>query len=192
MAITPRDNPEYGGFENPSEGWHRMIVQEGIELAKNKDGEFVTSEINGKTYQNVTVNLAVDGGEEDGRRVTQWCLVGMESGEQKLADIMGATGVWKKFAEKYPGLGDTVSLFDPKVFSAIQMRLPNNPLQVKIYHQANKDGKVNARVKSIAHISVDVNTLEKSKGGKKEAVAKVDKKAAAPAPAPAAGTGDDW
>lgn len=195
MAITPREVPEYGGFEIPSEGWHMMVVQEGIDFAKDKDGNIVYSEFTNPPSKSVVVNLAVQGGDEDGRKVSQWCAYQQGSGEQRLADLLGVTGLWKKFEAKFPGLGDKISLFDPKVLQAIQIRLPGMFAKVKVVHGApNKDGNVKAKIKSMAHVSVDTSKLE-GKGGKPVAAPAVTKAPEQPPVEEAAKTSapsDDW
>jgi hypothetical protein len=148
MRVKGRENPQYG-FQNPSPGWHRMVIQEGIDFYK-KDGEVV---LNDKGNKRIIINMAVDGGEEDGRRVSHWIGFGTEFGEQQVADLLVVTGLAKKFEEKFPG---EVSLFDPKVYQAIVMKLPGQFLMVNVTHRKGKDDTVNANVFELAKIGAKI------------------------------------
>ena len=172
MRVKGREEPDYN-FQIPAAGWHNVIVQEGIDFLK-KDGE---DKVSDKGNRTIIVNMVIDGGEENGKRCSLFCPFETEFGEQKLADLLVVTGMAPKFEEKFPG---DVSLWDPKVFQAIQLKLPKSFLQVKL--EQTKDGK-------------NVNIVNMLPVGKKPTADKKEKaSSAAPAPAPAVntGAGADW
>ena len=170
MRVKGREEPDYN-FQIPAAGWHNVIVQEGIDFLK-KDGE---DKVSDKGNRTIIVNMVIDGGDDNGKRVSLFCPFETEFGEQKLADLLVVTGMAPKFEEKFPG---DVSLWDTKVFQAIQLRLPKSFLQVKL--EQTKDGK-------------NVNIVNMLPVGKKpKADGKKEKAGTAPAPAANPGAGADW
>jgi hypothetical protein len=155
MRVQGRENPDYSAFENPAPGWHNAVVQEGIDFLRKDGAEMVGA----KGNKTILVNMLIDGGEDDGKKISQMCPYETEFGEQKLADLLVATGLAAKFEEKFPG---DVSLFDPQVFQAIQLKLPKQFLQVFI--EISKDGKY-ANIGSVAKMGVVPPDKKKGKGG---------------------------
>ena len=173
MKEQGKEYAEYG-FSNPSEGWHRFVIQEPIDFMK-KDGVIVE---NDKGVKTIIVNLAVDGGEEDGRRVSMFCQYGTDFGGTKLANLLAATKLLKKFEERFPG---DVSLWDPAVFPSVQAKLCGGYLKAKVSHSKQGD-KVYANVVATSTLDFnDAKSMTKSSGG------------TAPTAVPAtAATSSDW
>jgi hypothetical protein len=176
MRVKGREEPDYS-FQIPAPGWHNAVIQEGIDFLK-KDGEDTVS---AKGNRTIIVNMVIEGGEDNGKKVSIFAPYDTEFGELKLADLLTVTGLAPKFEEKFPG---DVSLWDPKVFQAIQLKLPKNFLQVKL--ELTKDGK-NVNVVNI----LAMGKKPKDAASKKEKAPVKGPEAGAPAGAAAPTAGNE-
>jgi hypothetical protein len=153
MRAKERTSAEWG-FRVPTPGWHQVCFQEGIDVLTNANS--------GK--QSVMVPASIDeGSADDGIRVSVFCPYKddqgaySEFGEQKLADILSAVGLFGKFEEMYPG--DT-SLFEPEILDKVKIKLPGLFCKVKL--ELSTDGKY-SNVVGIAAMNVEVkNTPAKA------------------------------
>lgn len=156
MRATKREGADWG-FRVPTPGWHTVCFQEGIDL--------YTNEASGK--QSVTIPSVIDeGGADDGIKLTIFCPYKDDSGgfsafgEQKLADILSATGLYDKFEEKYPG---DISLFEAHILEAVKLKLPECFCKMKV--ELSKDGKY-SNVVGIVGAGADTTvSKEKVKAG---------------------------
>lgn len=133
MKVQGREQGEWG-FSKAADGWHLICFDEGIGLLTNKEGEVVKDDKDRDLYKlPATIKDSAD--ESNDISVDQ-IVVASDFGEQKIADILAAVGLFKKFAEKFPG---DVSFFEPKVMEAIKTKLPGKFM--KVYTEQTKDGK---------------------------------------------------
>lgn len=157
------------GFTTPADGWHLVEVLEGIDFAK--DGE--TKEIleDKKGNKKHIIKFHINDPEDDANNA-QLSLFLSETprGEQQIADILAATGQYKKFAEKFPG---DMSVFDENVMSMIKIKLPGQFLKVRTQVAKVKD-KEYCNIQETATTGFDPAKDEKAKGKDK---GKDDKKA---------------
>jgi len=178
MKVEGRERATHG-FTTPADGWHLVEVLEGIDYAK--DGE--TKEIleDKKGNKKHIIKFHINDPEDDANNAQlSMFLSETPRGEQQIADILAATGQYKKFAEKFPG---DVSVFDENVMSAIKIKLPGQFLKVRTQVAKVKD-KEYCNIQETATVSFD--PTKEAKKDKKE-----DKKADKAATAAAKG-GDDW
>ena len=128
MSKAPRENPNYE-FQPPAEGWHTVCVLEGIDWTIKDD-----------VKNSLRIPLAIDeGGEDDGKQVSFFCPYrdkksGSVStfGEQKLLDMIGATGLWEQFSEKFPPNDEVNYLTIEKAITALKLKLPGRFCQIRV------------------------------------------------------------
>lgn len=119
------------GFERVSDGWHIMKFEEGIDYLKNKDGEMVKTK-NGDPMWKIPM-VVDDEGDADNGIGHDHIAIETVRGEEMIANMLAATGLWKKFADNFPG---DVSLFEEKVMSKVKTQLPG-----KLWRVHTKEGK---------------------------------------------------
>lgn len=131
MKMQGRENVDYS-YQLPEDGWHNVEVLEGIDFYK-VDGEAKVSE---KGNKSVVIEFRIDGGEENDKRFRQFYTHNTDFGELKICDLILHAGLQDAFNKQFPG---DVSIWDPKVFQGVQLKLPKKFLQVKTVKR--KDGK---------------------------------------------------
>lgn len=158
------------GFRIPTDGWHAVEFQEGIDTLKQKDNHDVEyqNERGFKTYKFPAKVIAGDTNDpDDGADASQ--LVGVEKGGQFLANILAAVGLWDAICKAFPG--DDVSVFDAKVIDGIKTRMPGKACMIKF--EVGKDpktGNPRANVRQIASFAKYKEILkEESAKGKGKA-----------------------
>lgn len=131
-----------GSFVDPSEGWHRVCIQEGIDVLK-KDGEVIYSKFGGHLATLAFPVLVDEDGEEDGRRGTIMInyLDTTDKGRQRLADVIACCGMLAKFEEVFPG---DVDIWSERVVNAVKTKLVGKFLDA--YFAPNKDGRMRITV----------------------------------------------
>jgi hypothetical protein len=106
------------------------------------------------------------------------CIVSEnKKGEQLLADFLGATGLFKKFAEAFPG---DVSIFEPGCMDKVKVKLPGKTMRIKTKQNGYKDKKgqdqIAVNIVGFGKVADKIEELEKmfegkggsAGGGKKE------------------------
>lgn len=132
MKEQGREAAEYGGFKHLTPGWHEVVVKEGIEFLKTKDGVDWQGDKGEKAYK-FTLKC-ID--EDDNKDVTIDRICNTNNGGQYVADLLAAAGLWQKVVEKFPG---DVTVFDQQVMDGIKINLPNKPFMIET--DVNKDEK---------------------------------------------------
>jgi hypothetical protein len=133
MKEQERDGAEYGGFKQFTPGWHTVIVVEGIDYLKIKDGTAWQDERGNKAYK-FTLKC-VD--EDENKDVTIDRIANTGNSGQYVADLLSATGLMKKVQEKFPD--PNVTVFDPRVMEGVKINLPNKPFMLET--DVNKEEK---------------------------------------------------
>ena len=177
MKAEGRESGEYKGFEKPVDGWHLIQFGEGIEFLKDKDGATWKHEKTGANAYKFPAMVVDDTDASNGLDCSQIIMVN-DFGEQRVADILASVGLYKKFAEKFPG--DDVSMFSEPVMNAIKTKVPGTFMKVRL--ETNKKDFQN--VVEFAKADAKVEDKKKDTGkGKKDKTTEVK--------APAA-SGDGW
>lgn len=137
MALTKGTENVSWGFRNPVDGWHTVAFQDGIALRVNENS--------GK--ESLSLPMVVDEGtDDDGCKVTAFINTRDENGkpyksvEKQIGDIITNAGMFDSFVKNFP---DVESWLDPKVISALIIKLPTK--QVMIETRVSKDQKGNDR-----------------------------------------------
>lgn len=164
MALTKgRENVSWG-FKNPSDGWHRVAFQEGVNL-KVKD--------NGK--ESLYIPMVVDeGSAEDGIKVGVFINTRDENGQpyksvdQQIADIITNAGLFDMFSKKFE---DATTWLDPRIIEALKLKLLGNFVQIECETQV-REGKEYCNVKGWAPKDTK---HEPKKASEKKADKKADK-----------------
>lgn len=125
------------GFRKPSDGWHLIQFQDGIDYLKNKEGEVWSDEKTGRKALKLPALVADEKDESNGLDCSVLVQV-TEAGEKRMANILNATKLYKKFAEKFPG---DIGMFDKDVLAAIKVKLPGQFMKVEL--ATNKNGNQN-------------------------------------------------
>lgn len=156
-------------FRKPTDGWHLIQFGDGIDYLKNKKGEVWEDEKTGQKALKLPALVADEKDESNGLDASIIVPV-TEGGEQRMANILAACGLYKKFAERFPG---DIGMFNKDVLDAIKVKLPGQTMKVRL--ETNKKGKQNF---------VEYTTAD----------AKVENKNPAPlgSSAPPAQAGMDW
>jgi hypothetical protein len=163
MKTQGRENVSYG-FSNPTDGFHRVAIQDGCKLSVN--------ETSGK--ESFMIPMKVDeGSPDDGSTVNHFINTRDENGqpyknaEQNIADLLVNVGLAEAFAKKFPG---NISELDPKVIEALLLKLPGNFLMIET--KISKDNKGNDRCNVRGIYKPTFKPEEK--GGKKPAAPKAE------------------
>jgi len=171
MRVEGRERATHG-FEKAPDGWHLVEIDEGIDYAKDKETGAIRESKKGDKQHNITFVIHDDEDIANGSKIF-YSIWENNSGEQTIADILAATGQYKKFAEKFPG---DISVFDINVMSMIKIKLPGQFLKIRT--ELDKAGY--PKVKETATVSFDPAKDEKAKGkGKDKAADKAETKTAA-------------
>jgi hypothetical protein len=171
MKTQGRENVTYG-FSNPSDGFHRVAIQDGAKLSVNensgKESFMIPMKVDeGSADDGCTVNHFINTRDENGQPY--------KNAEQNIADLLVNVGLADAFSKKFPG---NISELDPKVIEALILKLPGNFLVVET--KTTKDNKGNDRCNVRGVFKPTYKPEEK--GGKK---------AATKAAEPATGSGKD-
>lgn len=161
------------GFKLPSDGWHLVEFQEGIDFLPGKGGEGIYQNERGfKTYK-FPAKVKDENDADDGADVSQ--LIGMEKGGTFLANILAAVGLLAAIEKKFPG--EDVSVWDDPIMNGIKIKLPGMSCMMKT--ELDKEGK-RVSVRQTASIAKfkEIQAEEAARGGGKKAAA--GKKEAAP------------
>ncbi len=139
------------GFSAPADGWHKAVVQEGINLKVN--------EASGK--ESCYIPLMIESDDEDnGKKVALFVNTRQEDGnpyksvDKVFANILANLGLEDAFNKKFPG---DVSYLDAPVIEAMKIKLPGSSCQIKV---TTKDGKTNI-------VQLDVYGADHSRDAKK-------------------------
>jgi hypothetical protein len=173
------------GFTMPSDDWHLVEVMDGIDYAKDADTHEILLDKKGAKKHIIKFQINDGDDEANGAQVSMF-ITENDRGEQRMADILAATGQYKKFAEKFPG---DISAFDDAVMSAIKIKLPGQFMKVKTKVAKGKDksGETREYCNIIETATVGFDPAKEDKGGKKD-----DKKADKKADTKAAPKVDEW
>lgn len=153
------------GFVNPSNGWHIAEIQEGI-APFEVDGVLQTDK---KGAQKYIIPFKINDPEDEANgAILSLFPAANDRGEQTVADVLAAAGLYAKFAEKFPG---DVSVFDKACFEMIKIKVPGQ--FVKIRTQINKGKNAAGEVKEYANI---VETASMSFNPEKEEKEKTNNK----------------
>jgi len=148
---------------------------EGIDYAKDGETKEILEDKKGNKKHILKFHINDTEDEANGAQLSMF-VSETPRGEQQIADVLAATGQYKKFAEKFPG---DVSVFDENVMSAIKIKLPGQFLKVRTSTAKVKD-KEYTNIQETATVSFDPAKDEKAKGkGKDKAADKSETKAAA-------------
>jgi hypothetical protein len=174
------------GFKIPSDGWHIVEFQQGIDFLPGKGGEGIyTNERGFKTYK-LPAKVKDDTDPDNEADCSQ--LVGMEKGGPWMANILACVGLWEAVKKKYPG--PDVSVFDQPIIDGIKAKLPGMTCMMRT--ELDKDG--HARTREMASFAKYKEILAEQKT--KAASAKSGKGATKPAteapPAETKSEGDGW
>jgi len=163
------------GLRTAVDGWHTVCFEEGIGYLE-KDGEIIKDKKTG-TYNLIVIpaKTVSDDPEQDGINLNTVINEGTDFGEQKIADILAAAGLFAAFEKNFPG---DISIWDKKVMDAVKSKLPGKFAKFRV--ETSKDGKY-TNVVEFASMKTDTSS-SKSKAKKEEAKE---------APA-AAKANDDW
>ena len=177
MKDKGQETGEYK-FQKPPDGYHLIQFGEGIDFLKNAEGELVKSKKKGETSLKFPATIVDDDDPANGMDASRIAPVS-DFGEGIVYDILKATKLYKKFAEKFPG--EEVNVFASPVLDAIKTKIPGLFMRVKL--ETNKDDYQNVVWYGAADTPLpkdDDKPAAKGKGKGKDT-----------AKAPAA-TGDGW
>lgn len=135
MKVAGRENAKWG-FEPPKDGFHLVTFQEGIKYLE-KDGAILTDKNNNKLIV-FPVTIKDERDPDNGKNINQIFSENTDWSEQKIADLLVAAGIYKKFEENFPG---DVSVFDQQAMDVIKVRLPGCSAALKI--ETDKKGYQN-------------------------------------------------
>jgi len=132
------------GFKKASDGWHNVMMGEGIDFLK-KDGMPIKDDKGNDLYKfPAKIN---DEAAEDHNVDVSLIIAATPFGERKIADILRAVGEEENFEKAFPG---DRSYFENEIFSKVKIKVANK--MVKMMTETSKDGKYQNVVK-IANIS---------------------------------------
>jgi len=117
MKLEGQDHHEsFGGYKNPEDGWHNLLIGEGIERYTRDNNSSVSVRIPWQTI------------DEDGElafSTFETCILPsgdvFESWEKKIGCILKVTGLLDSFNEKLP---DDCLVSDQQFVDALAMKLP--------------------------------------------------------------------
>lgn len=125
------------GFKNPTEGIFNVLIGEEIDV--------FTNENTGKSSLRIPT-IVVDNEEFNGAKITIFCPMDTNLGENRIADVVANAGLANEFEKAFPG--DDVSYFDAKVIRKLQVSLPGKPIQLALEPQT-RNGKVYGNIVKI-------------------------------------------
>jgi len=183
MKIQGKEHSEQG-FKIPADGWHIVEFQEGIDFLPGKGGEGIwQDEKDGHKAYKFPAKVNDENDPDNGADVTQ--IAAVPKGEQHVANILAAVGLFEAFEIKFPG---DISVFDNAPMSGIKVKLPGKSCMIRT--EIDKNGKSQTREMAtfVAYKEIMVKGTEKKVGG-----GKVDSKTTATKPTtiPAASS-IDW
>jgi len=170
MALTKgRENVSWG-FRNPSNGWHTVAFQEGVQLRINENS--------GK--ESLQIPMIVDeGSEDDGCRVTAFINTRNENkeiykgAEQQIADIITNAGLYDAFSSKF---ADVDSWLDTRVIEALKLKLMGKFVMVETRLGKDQNGNERCNVQGWAPQGTKKEKkVEAAAGGKKAAATSTPK-----------------
>jgi len=171
------------GFKVPSDGWHVVEFQQGIDFLPGKGGEGIYQNERGfKTYKLPAI-VKDETDPDDTADVSQ--LVGMEKGGQWLANILAAVGLWEAVKTKFPG--PDVSVFDTPIMDGIKSKLPGRTCMMKTELDKDKKTRVRVMCSMVRYKEVLKEEKEKAATGKKGKTTQ-----ATPSEATETGGSDGW
>lgn len=138
MKVQGRENASWG-FRVPKDGWHTVVMNEGINLAVN--------ESSGKESLYFPFTVA-EGSEDDGAKSGAFVNTRDENHqpykqvEQQIADVILNVGLAEGFEKTFPG---DVSYIDSKVIDMIKIKVPGCYCDVEL-KSTTKDGKTRTNV----------------------------------------------
>jgi hypothetical protein len=128
MKVKGREDANWG-YRIASAGYHIVEIQDGVEFTLDEQG----------ARKSLLIPVSVnEGSDDDGVKIAIFAPANHDFGEQKVADILAAVGLFAAFEEKFPG---DVSFFDKGPFEALKAKLPGQFLKVLV--EISKDGKYN-------------------------------------------------
>ena len=158
------------GFSAPADGWHRVAVQDGINLSVNE----------GSQKESLMVPFAIDeDGEDSGKRVTLFIntrdenKVPYKSVGNVIGNLLINLKMDKAFAAAFP---DGTDILDPKVIEALKIKLAGKFMYLRT--KVGKDLHGNDRV-NIAQMQTEDFRPEAPKAAK-AAAPKAETQAASP------------
>ena len=173
------------GFKAPSDGWHIVEFQEGIDFLHGKGGEGIYQNERGfKTYK-LPAKVKDENDPDNDADISQ--LVGMEKGGPWLANILACVGLWEAVCKKYPGK-DT-SVFDEPIIAGIKAKLPGMSCMMRT--EKDKDGRAQTREMASFVRYKEILKEQKEKDAKKGKTGTATT-TSAPAEEKKEGTGDGW
>ena len=172
MKVEGRERATHG-FTTPADGWHLVEVMEGIDYAKDGETKEILEDKKGNKKHIIKFHINDADDDANGTQLSMF-LSETPRGEQQVADVLAATGQYKKFAEKFPG---DISVFDENVMSAIKIKLPGQFLKIRTQVSKVKD-KEYCNIQETATVGFDPAKDAKVSKEKKEDK-KADTKAAA-------------
>jgi len=179
MKVKGRENAQWG-FQQPSEGWHMVQFEEGIDYLKDSDGKVVQDK-NGKNL--LALPAVIKDDEDADKKINVIVSEGTDMGEQRIADVLAAIKMYATFEQNFPG---DISLFDPRVMAKVKEHIPGKFAKFRIEVTTRKDKKTNEE-KTYANIAeiAPADYVPPVKGAAKSA-------SAGTAAAPAGGTKSSW
>lgn len=151
MKKTAKFDPDKGadwGFPTPTEGKHRVVVEEGIDTLPKEDKNdsyMIPVRIQGGDSNNIPFKVFVT-------------LNGSGFTKMKLESIIACSGLGKKFDKQFD---DKTEADDPKVLNQLQLDLPGRELDLTVEIQTYVSKKTGNE-----QTSVNVVKIEKPKGQK--------------------------
>lgn len=148
------------GFKVPSDGWHIVEYQQGIDFLPGKGGEGIYQNERGfKTYKLPAI-VKDENDPDDGADISQ--LVGVEKGGPWMANILACAGLWEAAKKKYPG--PDVSVFDAPIIEGIKAKLPGMKCMMRT--ELDKDNRARTREMASFARYKEVQAEEKTKVAK--------------------------
>jgi hypothetical protein len=121
------------GFKKPNDGWHVVMMGEGIDFLK-KEGAVVKDDKGNDLYK-FPAKIS-DETAEDHNADCSLIISATPFGEKKIADILVAIDEFDNFEKAFPG---DRSFFETEIMSKIKIKVANRLLKMKT--ETSKDGK---------------------------------------------------
>ena len=157
MKVKGRENADWSA-RKAQDGWHMVMFEEGIDFLKDQDGNFYMTkpDSKGNSYKRLSFPTSIkEDGEDDGIRVSNAVSVGTDFGEQRVADLLAATGLFAAFEKNFP---EDASFWDENVLNAIKSKLPGKFCKMRL-ETNSKSGYQN--VVELAKADATVSNKEK-------------------------------
>ena len=120
-----------------ADGWHLAEIQDGVDYMRTKDGNVYQND-NGSKAWKITAKV-VESSNPDSVGGFIGITVFEERGQDKMATILDAAGLWKIICDKFP---DDISVFDKRIMDGVKQKLPGRTLMVQ--SKEDKNGFANA------------------------------------------------